>query len=219
MKTFAIISLAVGVALTSRADTEMESVQKELSLTRAKLELAQAKLQLVAAQAAVQQAAIAPAPKKPSPRAPTSSRWSKSTKVAGPATPAATTLAAPVKEKPAPEQPAAPTDGTAPDQGNNDQPPVDPLNPSGTEVAKVDKKGSDLFFHTGTRLLAPFKVDPATGVFSTSDSKLSEYLEVDYGNIWAWQPDRVKEALSDQNPHWKDKMGGSSVDQSVRDRL
>lgn len=62
--------------------------------------------------------------------------------------------------------------------------------------AEVNKEGSDLFFHAGTRVVAPYTIDQTTKKLSTEGGDLGGFLELVYTNTWAWKPANIQSSLA-----------------------
>jgi hypothetical protein len=178
------------------------SAEKTVAELQTQLAVAEAKIAVLEAQAALAQKQAALAALQPG-------------DAANPTTPPKTGP----KESPAPQaNPPAPPPKTPPA----------PIHTTVTEDLRkllpnsfswwwdVDKFGTDLLVHAGTRVLAPYTIDKSTGELKSDGTRLGGYLEVLYSNTWAWQPDGAASSIayganeelyggSQWNPSWKNK--------------
>jgi hypothetical protein len=197
-KPYTTLLLITGLALVARAaEPTIESLQKDLNLTKAQLKVAQAEIAETKAKQAL--AAAKAALKKIDPTV----KDDPDAEV----TPDGTEEPATVTPKPNEPRTNSPAPGTRTQEAVAKLPAF--------SWRQVDKKGTDLFTHTGTRMIAPYKIDTTTRKLTTDGGRLGGFLELVYSNTWAWQPDSVAASLA-TGEQWKgdwtdNKLNGDSA--------
>lgn len=94
------------------------------------------------------------------------------------------------KETPTPKPPETPTVLTTTEELR------EKYLPSSFEWRKVEKSGTDLLTHAGTRIIAPYTIDTTTRELKNDSTRLGGYLEIVYSNTWAWQPDGAASSIA-----------------------
>jgi len=167
----ALIALPVALALaalpTRGAEKTVAELEKELAVAKAELAVLKAETDLAAKKAALK-----------------SLQDGAGATGAGPATESGPEEAPPKKAGPA----APPVTATTED--------LQKYLPASFTWRQVEKSGTDLLWHAGTRVVAPYTIDPATKELKTDGTRLGGYLELLYSNTWAWQPDGAAASIA-----------------------
>lgn len=72
---------------------------------------------------------------------------------------------------------------------------------------KAATDGPNVFFHTGVRVLTPYKLDYGTHKLSSDSTTTGGFLEIVASNIWTWQPGYIQQSWEGHNRAYQAKHG------------